>query len=475
ANDLEKALRIAKNKGYKEIADYLNSNLPSDQKPGNEQVLQLLLAGKNAIPLNNRQIEQSMNDPYKNGKPVSYELLQLVREGNKEKINEFIKKWSTIGTNNIYAAEVFTLALDTKDIELIKYLLENKINPNIPDYKRRIALLFFAWNGDLNMVKYLIDKGANDIERALKIAKKKRYTEMSNYLQPLVENLLEQENAIEALYKDLAIDKRKMEVTSEGLLAFANALMIKFPKVNTGIKRVIETLWFATEKGRLDILKYLIRNKIDLEVRNKKKNTPLLSTSKQISNWETFKYLIDHGANVNAQDKKELTALYYAASGGHENIVKYLVEHGADPNKGNEFKDTPLLRATKRRHDDIVKYLVEHGADINAQDIEGGTALYYAASRSYENIVKYLVKHGADINKESEGGWTALHIAADNNHENIVKYLVEHGADINKENGLGQTALDCAERTEIRTYLVEHGATTGSQIKAGLYLYTFNE
>ncbi len=499
ADDSEKALRIAKNKRYKKVAGYLNDNLPRDENPGNEQVLNLLLTGKNAVPMDNRRVEQTMNDPYKNGKPVGYELLQHVREGNKEKINEFIKKWPTIGTNNTYATEVFTFVLDTKDVELIKYLLKNKINPNISDYKKRIALAFFAEEGDLGMVEYLVDKGANDIEIALKIAEEKRYNEISNYLQPLVESLLEQKNAIEALYNDLAIDTQTKEVTDEGMLAFANALMMKFPKVNTGIERVIETLWFAIEKGRLDILKYLIRNKINLEVRDYEDDTSLLRISRKINSWETFKYLIDHGANINAKDRsgntgliieagngneervkylidhgadvnaqnrRRLTALYYAAPSGHENIVKYLVEYGADPNKENDFGETPLHLAASSGHENIVKYLVEHRANVNVENIDGETALYFAAAKGHENIVEYLVEHGADLNKEDDTGWTALHLAAQKGHENIVKYLAEHGADLNKENEIGQTALHLAAGDgweNVVKYLVEHGADINAE------------
>ncbi len=102
-----------------------------------------------------------MNDPYKNGKPVSYELLQLVREGNKEKINEFIKKWPTIGTNNKYAEKIFTLALGTKDVKLIKYLLENKFSHYKDSNSEKTPLHLAAYRGHENIVKYLVEHRAD--------------------------------------------------------------------------------------------------------------------------------------------------------------------------------------------------------------------------------------------------------------------------------------------------------------------------
>ncbi len=507
ANDLRRALKIAQNKGYKEMADYLKISYshPRDKNPGNEQVLQLLLARKNAIPMSNRQIEQTMNDPYKNGKPVGYELLQHVREGKENKINEFIKKWPTIGTNNTYATEVSTFALDTK-VELIKYLLKNQINPNISGSYGKTALTFFAEEGDFGMVKYLVEKGANDIERALEIALKNEHDKISNYLQPLVKSILEQKKAIEKLYNDLAINTQTREVTDERLLVFAHALMVTFPKVNTCIKEVQKALFAAVRKEDLDILKYLIGNSINLEVRNEEKNTPLLSIFSPINNLEISKYLIDHGANVNAKDERGKTrliidagndneenvkylishgadvnvktaegktALHLAAAKAYENIVKYLVDHGADVNVKSNNGDTPLHHAAANASENIVKYLVDHGADVNVKDNNGQMALHLAAYWGRENIVKYLIDHKADINaQDKKYRRTPLHQAAARGRENIVKYLVEHGAKVNVKNNIGKTALDLASKNgheNIIKYLVEHGAITGAQIEINLY------
>ena len=43
-------------------------------------------------------------------------------------------------------------------------------------------------------------------------------------------------------------------------------------------------------------------------------------------------------------------------------VVKYLVEHGADVNKENRIGKTPLSSARISRSSDVVKYLEEHGA-----------------------------------------------------------------------------------------------------------------
>ena len=43
--------------------------------------------------------------------------------------------------------------------------------------------------------------------------------------------------------------------------------------------------------------------------------------------------------------------------------MEYLVEHGVDINKENKNGKTPLNYARKSRNKDLVQYLVEYGAE----------------------------------------------------------------------------------------------------------------
>ena len=53
----------------------------------------------------------------------------------------------------------------------------------------------------------------------------------------------------------------------------------------------------------------------------------------------------------------------------NEDIVKCLVEHGVDVNKENKYGETPLVNAFKIGNEDIVKYLVENGTELNKKRI----------------------------------------------------------------------------------------------------------
>ena len=61
--------------------------------------------------------------------------------------------------------------------------------------------------------------------------------------------------------------------------------------------------------------------------------TPLIvATARGLGNMVEF--LIDHGADVDAEDKRGATALYYATEQNHESIVRCLLAAGASVNAG---------------------------------------------------------------------------------------------------------------------------------------------
>ncbi|KAG4097330.1 hypothetical protein H8356DRAFT_422729 [Neocallimastix lanati (nom. inval.)] len=47
---------------------------------------------------------------------------------------------------------------------------------------------------------------------------------------------------------------------------------------------------------------------------------------------------------------------------GNKDRVEYLVEHGADINKENKYNKISLFKAIKSGNKDLVEYLVKHGS-----------------------------------------------------------------------------------------------------------------
>jgi len=87
-----------------------------------------------------------------------------------------------------------------------------------------------------------------------------------------------------------------------------------------------------------------------------------------------------------------------------EAAVRWLVEAGADINAVNEAEFTALHGATFRGLNEVIEYLVANGADIDARDFRGRTAYRMAEGakqsfqfQSWPETAKLLEQLGANV------------------------------------------------------------------------------
>ena len=147
-----------------------------------------------------------------------------------------------------------------------------------------------------------------------------------------------------------------------------------------------------------------------------------------------LKYLIEKRANINAQDKKERTPIFYAIVYDNIDILKYLIKSGANINTKDKTGLEPIDYAIKRNID-MIKELIESGANIHSN------LLHSSVYINNIDLLKYLIKSGADINGLDKKGRTPFHYALIYNNINIAKYLIENGAKINVQDNDGKRPL----------------------------------
>jgi ankyrin repeat protein len=70
---------------------------------------------------------------------------------------------------------------------------------------------------------------------------------------------------------------------------------------------------------------------------------------------EIVRQLIKEGVDINAKDKDGDTALIYACDQGHAEIVKLLIEAKADVNTIDKDGNTALIAASNQNQPEIVK------------------------------------------------------------------------------------------------------------------------
>ena len=101
-------------------------------------------------------------------------------------------------------------------------------------------------------------------------------------------------------------------------------------------------------------------------------------------------------ANPNITDKnRRETALMYRAVAGDMVSLQNLLDAGANPNAADISQETALIKAVRGRKHRAVQLLLEKGADSDVQDLTGKTALDYALLSRRTRIIRMLEDAGA--------------------------------------------------------------------------------
>lgn len=163
-------------------------------------------------------------------------------------------------------------------------------------------------------------------------------------------------------------------------------------------------------------------------------------------------------------------AFFEATDSGNTEQLESLLAKGADVNARNAMNQTALHLAVQGGKKDVVEALISKDADVNTKDKDGKTPLHLTAQRGHKEMVELLISKDADVNGRDGDGMTLLHLAAQRGHKDVVDLLINKGADINAKNDSGETPLDVGGyRTEIAQLLMSAGARTSSIHRAALW------
>ena len=134
--------------------------------------------------------------------------------------------------------------------------------------------------------------------------------------------------------------------------------------------------------------------------------------------------LIAEGACPNAV-KGGIPVLIIAAGHGDYQVVEKLVEKGADVDAGDADNNTALMKAASCNHSNVIQLLLCKGATVDAQGAFGWTALMHAARLGNEAAVKMLLNNGANPNVRDATNKTALDMAKEGGYAEIIRVLEE--------------------------------------------------
>ncbi|MCL6345201.1 ankyrin repeat domain-containing protein, partial [Pectobacterium carotovorum subsp. carotovorum] len=182
-------------------------------------------------------------------------------------------------------------------------------------------------------------------------------------------------------------------------------------------------------------------------------------------------FLINHGADIHAEDKSGESAFIHSLSMGLPMVEHVVTEKNSTERDSNG--STPLhLAVSHRASSDIIYYLVEKKSLINTRNKLGNTPLHIAAEKNYREAGEILIANNADIFyanlngdsplkfaltlREGREDWminshtigagdgagnTPLHLAAEWQILPMIPYLIDKGADINARNANNETPI----------------------------------
>ncbi|GFO12302.1 ankyrin-3 [Plakobranchus ocellatus] len=218
-------------------------------------------------------------------------------------------------------------------------------------------------------------------------------------------------------------------------------------------------LVYAVVKGS-EIVRYLLEKGADVnEVGNEIGDTPLMVLVQSMSirlerkvfdHSNSFKLLLDFGADPNKTNSNRNTALHFAVAEQISDVASKLLDAGADLEMPDSNGRTPLLLAATRRQENMIRLLKRHRANAAASDNDGNTALSLVLQRPTaptEETLRFLAQDKDVINKQGRDGLTPLMLAVKKFDCDAIKILLDLGADpkiVNNTFEEADTALSIA-------------------------------
>ena len=325
------------------------------------------------------------------------------------------------------------------DIKMMEDLIQEGCDANQQDVKGRSALIRASKAGNIKCVELLLQQGCdvnlqdNNGRTALIAASSKGNLQC-------VELLIQNGSHINKQEKWPRSFTAVSSASSGGHLDCVKLLTEAGADVNIKTSYGDNSLHRACMNSHTSVVQYLVEHcAVDLNALNDDKNTALMlaiicnnkGNNITNNNLESVRVLLQHGADVNIQDRKGRSALWHSCYYGKEAAAEALLQHGATVDIQEQYNRTPLMWSCCQGNPAMTEILLQYGADVNKQCFEqsyvGITVTSIMKHGHSTECLELLIIYSADINMKNRHNKSALEIATDGEMTNTIRILQSAG------------------------------------------------
>lgn len=360
--------------------------------------------GKTALNLASKQghkeVVRLLSSPGKRDRERA--LMKAVGQGRSKEVSSLLRSKIGLEFTGKDGNSPLILAARKGHVEIVKLLLDHGANPNARFRCAGPALVSAASDGKAQVVRFLLERGVNvnardcEQETALMSAARRGHGAVVELLLKKGANL----NAVNAGGQNAL-----MLAASTGREDVVRALLKRGADPRSRDKSGKTAIDYASKHRQtrvLDLLEKKVRRKTTKADQSKLSKELLLAVEDQDP--VKVKQLLARGANCNTVDKNGVSVLKLAACGQSASIVSQLLKAGARVDSRDKDRGTPLMAAAFYGRLKNIKLLLAKGAKVNAKDINGYSVMDWAVlgrsmGMTREDAISMLNMRGARLNE----------------------------------------------------------------------------
>ncbi|KAK2616047.1 hypothetical protein N8I77_002764 [Diaporthe amygdali] len=389
-------------------------------------------------------------DPNASSEKSAPPLVQAMMAGNMEIVELLVESGADLekpGTLDAFHGSPLLMAViwagtrNSKNIQIIRYLLEKKADPNVTDKDGWAPLWLAAWWRDEETVRILCRAQADvnivcNQRTPLHAAIGRSKVDLE-VLRALLDHVADVNTFIEGQGTPLSSAIRLGRV--EMIKTILNHDKAKPDMTHPSFRSAVLDATSGNREGIHEILASLLEAGADVDMRDASGRTLLMHAMG--ASPAAVRTILQYQPNLQARDLEMNTVLTCVTSTTTVEVVNLIIRCGGMLDVENKIKDTPLISAVRAQNMDVLQFLLTKdpiSANINTQGVDG-PPLHLACQNDDLLAANLLIEHKADIDYVMESSscvsGTAIMGAIIYKSGTCARMLIERGANVQYPSG----------------------------------------